>query len=315
MLHLLVEPRLWFNTFASPMINYMYMAYTTNPKLPALRMQVANLVLKKGWSTRQVARYTNYNQSTIVRWINRVKTSNQRIIATESSKPHTHPNTLDKEIVKRIFKLRQERNQCAEILHYRLTKEGIKVSLSSVKRTLKRQGLTKYSRWKKWHQYPERPLPEKPGILVQINTIFDGAIEDRLYIYTMLDVCSRWAYATPISRINTHNSWSFVKQARQTIPFTLETIQSDHGQEFSKWFTKQCSTNDLKHRHSRVRRPTDNAYVERFNRTIQEECLNHIPRRLSTYQKAIKEYLHYYNTERPHMGLDMKTPLEVMQSY
>ena len=255
------------------------MAYTTNPKLPALRMQVANLVLKKGWSTRQVARYTNYNQSTIVRWINRVKTSNQRIIATESSKPHTHPNTLDKEIVKRIFKLRQERNQCAEILHYRLTKEGIKVSLSSVKRTLKRQGLTKYSRWKKWHQYPERPLPEKPGILVQINTIFDGAIEDRLYIYTMLDVCSRWAYATPISRINTHNSWSFVKQARQTIPFTLETIQSDHGQEFSKWFTKQCSTNDLKHR------PQTELWV--FGKGPMENGLKNLVRELKLEDKVI----------------------------
>ncbi|PIR80860.1 IS6 family transposase, partial [Candidatus Kuenenbacteria bacterium CG10_big_fil_rev_8_21_14_0_10_39_14] len=27
------------------------------------------------------------------------------------------------------------------------------------------------------------------------------------------------------------------------------------------------------------------------------------------------EFIHYYNTERPHMGLNMKTPMEVVQSY
>ncbi|PIR55644.1 MAG: IS6 family transposase, partial [Parcubacteria group bacterium CG10_big_fil_rev_8_21_14_0_10_46_32] len=27
------------------------------------------------------------------------------------------------------------------------------------------------------------------------------------------------------------------------------------------------------------------------------------------------DFIHYYNTERPHMGLNMKTPLEVITSY
>ncbi|MBU0597550.1 integrase core domain-containing protein, partial [Patescibacteria group bacterium] len=33
------------------------------------------------------------------------------------------------------------------------------------------------------------------------------------------------------------------------------------------------------------------------------------------YQKEITEYLHFYNTERPHMGLNMKTPMQVVRSY
>ena len=72
-----------------------------------------------------------------------------------------------------ILQYRAERNQCAEILHYRLTDNGYSVSLSSVKRVLKRYGCSRYSRWKKWHQYPPRPLAEKPGILVEIDTIHD----------------------------------------------------------------------------------------------------------------------------------------------
>lgn len=73
--------------------------------------------------------------------------------------------------------------------------------------------------------------------------------------------------------------------------------------------------NEIDHRHSRVRRPTDNAFVERFNRTLQEECMNRISKTIKAYQKAIPDYLHYYNYERPHMGIEMKAPNEVMQSY
>jgi len=71
----------------------------------------------------------------------------------------------------------------------------------------------------------------------------------------------------------------------------------------------------IHHRHSRVRKPTDNGHIERFIRTLQDECLYRIPRSYRVWKQEIPEYLHYYNTERPHMGLAMKTPLEVVQSY
>ena len=119
----------------------------------------------------------------------------------------------------------------------------------------------------------------------------------------------------PFERISTHASWEFIRNAQKNMPFQLKLIQSDHGAEFSKWLTKTLETHDIDHMHSRVRKPTDNAFVERFNRTIQEECLYRIPKTLSSYQKAIPEYIHYYNYERPHMGLNMLTPNQVMRSY
>lgn len=276
-------------------------------------MKAAQLVIREGWSTRKVARYTGYNQSSIVRWVETARNSNLRVIPTRSSRPRHHPHELSREIISRILVLRAERSQCAEILHHRLRDEGIIVSISSVKRVLKRYGCSRYSRWKKWHQYPERPMAEKPGILVEIDTIHDGPHEDRLYLYTMLDVCSRYAYAEATEHISTHESLRFVRTA--DLPFPITTLQSDHGPEFSKWFTKMVGTNGMAHRHSRVRRPNDNAHLERFNRTIQDECISRLPRNLAVYRKEIPKYLRYYNHERPHMGLKMKTPAEVMQSY
>jgi transposase InsO family protein len=312
---LFVKLVLWFNTFAPPHASMGYMPYTTNPHLPRLRKQTANLVIKKGWSTRQVARHTGFAHSSIVRWVAQAKNTRQRIIPTKSSRPRHHPKQLDYDIVKRILELRAERQQCAEVLHYRLRQEGVTVSLSSVKRTLHRNGLTRYSKWKKWHIYPNRPKPEKPGVLVEIDSMFDGLADNRLCAYALIDVCCRWAYAWPTVRINSRLSASIVRKAQVCAPFQFQLLQSDHGQEFSKWFTKVVENKGIAHRHTRVRRPTDNGHVERFIRTLQQECLNRSPRSLRSWQKAIPDYIHYYNTERPHMGLHMQTPLEVVRSY
>lgn len=294
----------------------MNMPYTTNPHLPRLRLQAAKLVVEQGWSTRQVARHTGFNQSTIVRWVNYMKFHHVgHTIPTQSSRPHSHAKQLSSEMVNTIIEYRRTHRRCAEVLHHLLVKDGHKVSLSSVKRVLKRNGMTRYSKWKKWHQYEPRPLPEKPGILVEIDTIHDGPHDDRLYIYTIIDVCSRWAYAYPCLQISAKRSWDVVQGAQPKLPFPVELLQSDHGPEFSKHFKKQLKAHDICHRHTHIRSPTENGHLERFNRTIQEECLSRIPKTLHAYRKSIPEYIHFYNTERPHMGIEMQTPQEVMQRY
>lgn len=292
----------------------MYMAYTTNPHLPRVRMQAAKLVIKKGWSTRQVARYTGFNQSTIVKWTQKARVMSSLNIPTESSRPHYHPNELSKDIIDNIVKIRLKHNRCAEVVCQELLNQGVSVSLSSVKRTLERQGLIrKRSPWKRWHFEVERPLALKPGDLVQIDTIH--LIPGQLYIYTLIDIFSRWAQARVSERINTHRSLLFTLNSSSLFPFSFDMIQSDHGQEFSSWFTEHIKKKDISHRHSRVRKPSDNGHLERFNRTLQEECLKDIPKTMRAYKKVIPEYIHYYNTERLHLGINLKTPMQVITSY
>lgn len=295
------------------------MAYSQNPHLPRVRMQAVKLV-RLGWSVREVARHLGFTHSAVVKWVARAPHDlRAKVIPTESSRPWHHPNELDQELVRAVIEYRRKYGRGAEVLQELLRRDGIEVSLSSVKRTLHRNELTYPSKWKKWHQYPPRPLPEKPGILVEIDTVHDGAPDRRLYLYTLLDVCSRWAYAIPVLHINTHQSLRFVEKARYAAPFPFVTLQSDHGGEFSKWFTKRIVEREMGHRHSRVRTPNDNAHLERFNRTIQEECIARIPRSLSSWRKEIPEYLRWYNEGRPHMALDMKTPtqkiVEMVPSY
>jgi len=294
--------------------NGMYMSYTNNPNMPKVRMQAVMLV-KQGWSLRRTARYIGVHPSTVMRWVEKRVLGNNFSIPTLSSAPYNHPNAISEELVGKIIEYRQRYHRCAQVLRYLLNRDGIVVSLSSVKRTLRRNNLVNHSKWKKWHTYLPRPEAAKPGILVEIDTIVDGPVGDRLYLYTMLDVCSRWAFAMPLEKISTHKSLFFVQQGQIISPFKFETIQSDHGSEFSIWLTKRLNEQGFSHRHSRVRTPTDNGHLERFNRTIQDECLSRIPRKLSIYEKEIPEYLKWYNEQRPHMALDMKSPLEVLRSF
>jgi len=291
------------------------MAYNTDPKMAKVRKRAVHLCKQKGWSTYQVARHFGYTQSCIVKWCKKDPTGGFRDIPTESSRPKSHPATLKEEITDAIASIRLEHNRSAEVVHKRLQDErGISVSLSSVKRTLDRRGLLrKRSPWKRLHLSVSRPEALKPGDLVQVDTIhLIQSNGTRVYIFTCIDVYSRWAYARAYERCTTNNAISFLKHAQAQALFTFSMVQSDNGSEFSVHFT-ECIK--VAHRHSRVRRPNDNAHLERFNRTLQEECVDTRRPDVHAINKQLPSYLKWYNEERHHFGLKLETPLSVIKRF
>jgi transposase InsO family protein len=290
------------------------MAYTKNPHLPRIRRDAAHLVLYHGWSTRKVARHTGFNQSSIVRWTQRAEMEGFRPLTTRSSRPKRHPHQLSEELVRKVVEKRLKLRRSAEVICFALKEEGVAVSLSSVKRTLDRHNLLKKrSPWKRLHVSAPRPYVEKPGDLVQLDTVHlmrnDGT---RVYVFTGIDVRTRFAHAWAFERANTRTALCFLRRMKKVAPFAIKMLQSDNGSEFSTSFSERAK---VEHRHSRVRRPNDNAHLERFNRTIQEECLDALPTDVSVINRNLPKYLRYYNGKRHHFGLNLQTPLKVMQSY
>ena len=288
------------------------MAYTTNPKMPRLRMQAVDL-LRQGWSVRQVSRYTGFSIGAISKWSKKAPDDARRIIPTVSSKPHRCPHATSKLIEDRIVTLRLKHRRCAEVIHHLLRQENIVVGLRTVKRVLKRRGLIAERKYHWKNRTPiRRPIAATAGDLVQIDTIHIHTFKGRrFYIYTLLDVHSRWAHAKVSTRITAGRTVRFLREAQEHAPFQFKMLQSDHGSEFSRWFTIHAKKS---HRYSRVRRPNDNAHLERFNRTIQEECLYYLKQEPRIYQDAICKYLPYYNNERPHLGLDLQSPSKCFQA-
>lgn len=293
------------------------MAYTTNPNTPRVRGQAVELMRRRGWSTRVVARHFGFSQSAVVKWCAKAKKRGYGAIPTKSSRPKTSPQALSLEIVSEIIRERVGRRRCAEHVYHALKNRGVIVSLSSVKRTLDRCQLTKKrSPWKRLHDVTSRPDVTHTGALLQADTIHiiapDGS---RIYVYTLIDLYSRWAYAEVAERIGANASVLFLVRARDASSFPFEMIQTDHGSEFSTWFTHALWRMGMKHRHGRVRQSNDNAHVERFNRTIQEECLDRTTHTIPSFKKALAEYMPYYNNERTHMGINYQIPSQLIPSY
>lgn len=288
------------------------MAYTTNPNAPRVRRDAAAFAKKNG--VRTAARRYGVSPGTITKWVQKAKVRGQHPIPTESSRPKSHPSQLSDELVWKIFHIRLQVRRSAEVIHQILKEEEILVSLSSVKRTLDRSGLLKKrSPYKRYHPSVERPLALYPGALVEVDTIHTMLNrKKRMYTFTLIDVYSRWAYAKTYARMNAATAVHFLEEAQRTAPFHFDMIQSDHGPEFGAWFVSRVQK---KHRYSRIGKPNDNARIERFNRTLQEECLDKEDRTPGDFNAALSRYIPWYNAERHHFGLGLSTPLKYLKCF
>lgn len=290
------------------------MAYTLNPKLPRLRAQAVDMV-RSGKSVTEVARHFGYSKGAVSKWCKRCPVSGAWAIPTQSSRPKSHPAQVSRQVIEQIRTIRLALGgRCAEVIKKHLDDQGIHIHRITVQRVLDRTGLTKKrSPWKRFHKSITRPMALKPGDLVQIDTIHlmtdDG---HRIYIYTLIDVYSRWAFAWATDRINNRHSIKFLKLAQTKARFTFTCIQTDNGPEFSQHFTERIK---ITHRHSRVRRPNDNAHLERFNRTIQQELVRDLPVNTVTLNRFLPGYLDYYNHQRYHLGINLSTPAAVIKRF
>lgn len=293
------------------------MPYTSNSNMGQVRRQAVQM-LRQGHSTRQVAKHFGYSQSAIAKWAARAPADGRLLIPTQSSRPKSHPRSLDPGIVQAIIAARLEHNRCAEVVHDDLLEQGIQVSLSSVKRTLERHELLKKkSKWKRIRVALPRPEAAHPGSLVQMDTVHfvDWSTGGRFYLYTIIDLYSRWAYVELHDKLSQAHSLKVALRAQNKADFTFEIIQTDNGPEFQTYFHDMLKARQITLRHSRVRHSNDNAHIERFNRTIQDECVGKYPLRRNVTQQRLDEYLDYYNNGRKHMGLGLKVPSQMIPRY
>ena len=320
------------------------MDYYLNPHLPNARAIAMRLLVEQSLPFQNVANRCGVHRSTIWRWKQKWHVLNKNVqltndnrpkrpvgsvfrfaaltwnIPTMSSAPHTSPHALGELLVRRILELRRTLNRCAEVIwHHLNTIDGIIVSLSSVHRTLRRH-----------HQYdgarknrirpdnPRRPHPTHPGELVQTDTIhyICPITYKRRYVYTVIDLYSRMTYAEMRDSIRPGIAADVVLRAQELWGFSVAMIQADNGPEYSRYFEERMKKNRIAVRHSRLGRPNDNAHIERFNRTIQEECLgSRLSYRTKTdeAQTKINKYIEFYNGERVHLGLELQTPVSMLQ--
>ena len=226
-------------------------------------------------------------------------------IPTISSAPRTHPNELPDYLIQIVLdvrdRLRRCAGRCAEAVWFYLRENlGIEISLSSVRRILKRHGRLDSRRKKRNRQYKGLPRPRvlAPGDLVETDTIhlFNPISKKKRYLYTTIDLYTRMAYAKVYDELRPGLSVQTILEA--------------------KHFAERLQAKGIVIRHTRLHRPNDNAHIERFNRTIQEECTGSYflaTETIEALNMRVSDYLDYYNNKRIHLGLKYMTPAQMLQ--
>lgn len=90
------------------------------------------------------------------------------------------------------------------------------------------------------------------------------------------------------------------------------SIRVDNGPEFdSNALRKWCDERDIELNFIRPGKPTDNSYIERFNRTVRTELLNAwVFQNLEQVRDQVFEFMDDYNRTRPHQALGNVSPVK-----
>jgi putative transposase len=106
-----------------------------------------------------------------------------------------------------------------------------------------------------------------------------------------------------------------LEELRTTKGIVPGRLQTDNGSEFiSKDLDRWAYENNVTMDYSRPGKPTDNPFVESFNGSFRDECLNaHWFLSLEDAAEKIEAWRVEYNEYRPHSSLNDLTPSEFAQ--
>lgn len=155
-------------------------------------------------------------------------------------------------------------------------------------------------------------VPSVPGDLVQIDAVSIFINSLKRYIITAIDIKTKFAFAYSYKSLSSYMAKDFMKKLQEVCPFIIKRIQTDNGKEFHKYFRDYVKSQDIIHFFNYPRCPKMNTYVERFNRTIQEQHVSWNMNDLyepKEFNPGLIKYLLWYNTEKPHQSLAKQTPL------
>jgi putative transposase len=174
-----------------------------------------------------------------------------------------------------------------------------------------------------WAQHPKRekrikvkrsPKPSEFGhILSDTVERFTDGIRD--YFHSAMEIKSRFALSLNYQQLSSRNMEDFYERFQSVYPGEIKVWQSDNGSENLGNFDAALKRDGIVHLFSYPRCPKVNAYIERYNRTLQEEFIdNHLDliHDKELFHQKLADYLIFYNTQRVHKGLENKTPVDYL---
>lgn len=288
------------------------------------RYDAVKEVLERRGTVTEVAQRYGVTRQSVHNWLRRYQERGMAGLVDRSKRPKDCPHRTPARMELKVIELRRAHPRWGPArLAYELgRKTEQSPSRSSIYRILLRTGLieprarkrrkTDYLRWER-----ARPM-ELWQLDVMEARLSDGSA---LKILTGLDDHSRFCV---IAQTLPHATARPVCEAfaaalrRYGVP---QAVLTDNARVFTGRFARPgraevlfdriCRENGIRHLLTAVRSPTTTGKVERFHRTLRDECFS--TRTFSSMeeaQRALDDYVNTYNALRPHQALGMAVPVE-----
>ena len=195
----------------------------------------------------------------------------------------------------------------------------------TVQRELERTGQNQLPRT------PRRPVrryeKNRPGELLHLDLKYLPMLENcPEFEYAAIDDFSREGAALIARERSTVAATRFLEHVLAQLPYRVEAVMTDNDMMFTMRyafhsnrltrFEQALHSAGIEHRLIRPRSPESNGKVERFIKTIDDECFRVIrPRSSRARVGALKLFLEYYNHARPHQSLGGESPATRRDAY
>ncbi|MCT4666097.1 MAG: IS3 family transposase [Flavobacteriales bacterium] len=136
-----------------------------------------------------------------------------------------------------------------------------------------------------------------------------------MYLTAIIDNYSRYIVGHQLSNTLEAETQTNLLEQSITRYGKPEIINSDQGSQY----TCENWVNYLKQHQIKISmdgkgRDTDNAYIERFFRTIKREKIYlNLTSNVSELREMIDDYVDYYNYQRSHQGIERRKPVHLYQ--
>lgn len=296
---------------------------------------------KKMKNVKAVCKKFGIHRSRFYYWKKRVdlqtssgkkQTSKKNRLLAYSRKPNTNPKSYSNEIIGLIIRIRKRTKRGAEYIWFRMRdRYAIRVSVTGIYKTLKREGLIKEHKGRKKPLRTYEAPKYLPGEKIQIDVKYVKLVDETagrlgkryrwVYQYTALDVATGIKCKLIYEDHDGRSSIDFLSKVRLFYPFPIKVIQTDNGFEFT-WrlhpdikethpFTLQCQLYGYGHHLIPPAYPRANSHVERTHRIDEEEVYR--GRTFTSLKQLTKinlKTLKDFNENRPQKTKHFLSPLK-----
>lgn len=257
------------------------------------------------------------------KWWNRFVSSrfNIKSLSEKSRRPRKSPNKINKKKEIQILELSSQ-GIGSRMIKALLDRKNKGHSTSTINHIINRRKKPIRVKKNKLNPHNRRYEMPIPGQRIQMDVkYFPHKIKSKkAYVYVAIDECTRWRFAKAYDTINGLLTVEFMKEVKANAPFPIHCVQTDNGQEFTFRFLSEkkkhpldlwCEEEGVIHRCIPPGVKELNGKVERSHRIDEQYFYWRAPREsLEGLNGALRDWIKYYNEQRPHGGLKFLTPLE-----